>query len=135
MIYVLSEEGVQRVSVELRSLIDEICRTGELKNNRIGMSITHRQPLILAPIRSLFGKANHVSAQLFSYNGKGACPHCKGKGVVITEMAFMDPVVQVCEQCEGKRYSQPLDSKKMRGCCKRVLSTANRSPHKRRPKG
>ena len=79
------------------------------------MSLTkgtvHRQPLILAPIRSLFGKANHVSAQLFSYNGKGAYPHCKGKGVVITEMAFMDPVVQVCEQCEGKRYSQPANKK------------------------
>lgn len=63
---------------------------------------------ILTPIRRLFGKANNVSAQYFSYNGKGACPHCKGKGVIITEMAFMDPVIQVCELCEGKRYSQEV---------------------------
>lgn len=59
---------------------------------------------ILDPIRQLFGHANGVSTQLFSYNGKGACPRCKGKGVTITNMAFMDPVVQVCELCHGQRY-------------------------------
>ncbi|USS84700.1 excinuclease ABC subunit UvrA [Fructilactobacillus myrtifloralis] len=61
---------------------------------------------LLNPIRRLFGKTNHVSTQLFSYNGKGACPRCKGKGITITDMAFMDPVKQVCEVCGGKRYSQ-----------------------------
>ncbi|ANZ57704.1 ATP-binding cassette domain-containing protein [Fructilactobacillus lindneri] len=61
---------------------------------------------ILNPIRRLFAKQNDVSTQLFSYNGKGACPRCKGKGVTITDMAFMDPVEQVCELCGGKRYSQ-----------------------------
>src|SRR5699024_8735586 len=61
---------------------------------------------ILNPLRKLFANANKVSTQLFSYNGKGACPRCKGKGVTITEMAFMDPVVQTCELCGGKRYSQ-----------------------------
>lgn len=60
---------------------------------------------ILNTIRRLFGKTNNVSTQLFSYNGKGACPNCKGKGVVITEMVFMDPVVQTCEVCHGKRYN------------------------------
>lgn len=57
------------------------------------------------PIRKLFATANQVSLQLFSYNGKGACPRCKGKGVTITNMAFMDPVVQTCELCHGQRYS------------------------------
>ncbi|WP_413626955.1 excinuclease ABC subunit UvrA [Fructilactobacillus vespulae] len=61
---------------------------------------------ILNPLRNLFSKANGVSTKLFSYNGAGACPRCKGKGVMITEMAFMDPVVQVCELCGGKRYSE-----------------------------
>ncbi|BDR56770.1 excinuclease ABC subunit UvrA [Xylocopilactobacillus apis] len=60
---------------------------------------------ILDPIRKLFGKTNHVSTTLFSYNGKGACPLCKGKGVTITNMAFMDPIIQVCEQCHGMRYN------------------------------
>lgn len=61
---------------------------------------------ILDPIRKLFAKTNQASTQLFSYNGRGACPRCKGKGVTITNMAFMDPVVQTCELCQGKRYCQ-----------------------------
>jgi len=62
---------------------------------------------ILDEIRKLFSTANdRVGTSLFSYNGKGACPRCKGKGVTITNMAFMDPVVQTCELCQGKRYSE-----------------------------
>ncbi|MDF1493173.1 excinuclease ABC subunit UvrA [Caproiciproducens sp. CPB-2] len=60
---------------------------------------------ILDEIRRLFGLENHVSTGLFSYNGKGACPRCAGKGVTITNMAFMDPVVQICELCGGRRYN------------------------------
>lgn len=64
---------------------------------------------ILGTIRKRFAKANSVSATCFSYNGKkGACPLCKGKGVTITNMAFMDPVVQVCELCHGRRYNQQV---------------------------
>ncbi|WP_198141154.1 ATP-binding cassette domain-containing protein [Companilactobacillus ginsenosidimutans] len=62
---------------------------------------------ILDDIRKLFSDSNdRVGTSLFSYNGKGACPRCKGKGVTITNMAFMDPVVQTCELCHGKRYSE-----------------------------
>lgn len=62
---------------------------------------------ILKLIRRRFGHANHVSTQYFTYNGKkGACPMCKGKGVTITNMAFMDPIVQRCELCHGQRYNQ-----------------------------
>ncbi|HJE46235.1 excinuclease ABC subunit UvrA [Levilactobacillus namurensis] len=60
---------------------------------------------VLDEIRKLFGRENGVALGWFSYNGKGACPRCKGKGVTITNMAFMDPVVQTCELCQGKRYS------------------------------
>lgn len=57
-------------------------------------------------IRKLLSKENGVDAGLFSFNSKGACPVCKGKGVIITELVFMDPIVTECEACEGKRYSQ-----------------------------
>ncbi|WP_300558117.1 excinuclease ABC subunit UvrA [Companilactobacillus sp.] len=82
----------------------------DLSQDSVGINIRSTPATylnILNPLRKLFSKANDgVSTQLFSYNGKGACPRCKGKGVMITEMAFMDPVVQVCELCHGKRYSQ-----------------------------
>lgn len=70
---------------------------------------------VLDEVRQLFGKANHVAAGWFSYNGKGACPRCKGKGVTITNMAFMDPVVQTCELCHGQRYSAQALQYRYRG--------------------
>ncbi len=56
-------------------------------------------------IRKLIASENNVEASLFSFNSKGACPVCKGKGLIVTELVFMDPVTTVCEECEGSRYS------------------------------
>lgn len=56
-------------------------------------------------IRKVFGKENGVSDSLFTFNGKGACPYCNGRGVITTELVFMDPVTTVCEYCNGTRYS------------------------------
>ncbi len=57
-------------------------------------------------IRKLMAQENHVDASLFSFNSKGACPICKGKGFIVTELVFMDPVTTVCESCEGMRFSK-----------------------------
>ena len=56
-------------------------------------------------IRKLFAAENGVDEGLFSFNSTGACPACSGKGVKVTELVFMDPVVTVCESCGGARYS------------------------------
>ncbi len=60
---------------------------------------------IFDEIRKRMGKENDVSAALFSFNSKGACPVCKGRGAIVTELVFMDPVTTECEACGGKRYS------------------------------
>jgi excinuclease UvrABC ATPase subunit len=60
---------------------------------------------LLDPIRSAFAKANGVKAALFSANSAGACPHCKGLGVVYTDLAMMGDVATVCEACEGRRFT------------------------------
>ncbi|MCD8008966.1 MAG: excinuclease ABC subunit UvrA, partial [Clostridiales bacterium] len=57
-------------------------------------------------IRRLFAKENHVSNQLFSFNSKGGCPACKGKGVIVSDMAFMESIETVCEVCGGARDSE-----------------------------
>ena len=57
---------------------------------------------MLDPIRKAFAKANKVDAALFSANSKGACPDCKGLGVVYTDLAHLDPVVSVCETLRGQ---------------------------------
>ena len=56
-------------------------------------------------IRKVFAKENNVSDSLFTFNGKGACPYCKGRGAITTELVFMEPVTTVCEHCGGTRYS------------------------------
>ena len=56
-------------------------------------------------IRRLFAKKNKVKADQFSFNGKGGCPVCGGKGVIVSEMAFMDNIETQCEACHGLRYS------------------------------
>lgn len=56
-------------------------------------------------IRKVFASENHADASLFTFNGKGACPHCNGRGFITTELVFMEPVTTVCEYCNGTRYS------------------------------
>lgn len=59
-------------------------------------------------IRKLMAEKTGTEPSMFSFNSKGACPCCKGKGVVVTELVFMDPVTTVCEECEGNRYSNEV---------------------------
>ncbi|HNI71628.1 MAG TPA: ATP-binding cassette domain-containing protein, partial [Marmoricola sp.] len=59
---------------------------------------------VLDPIRKAFGKANGVKPALFSANSEGACPACKGAGVIFTELGVMATVESICEECEGKGF-------------------------------
>lgn len=60
---------------------------------------------VMDDIRKLFSKENGVSGQWFSFNSKGACPVCKGKGEITPDVAFADPVAILCEECQGRRYN------------------------------
>ena len=63
---------------------------------------------ILEPIRKAFASANGVKPALFSANSEGACPECKGLGLIYTDLAFMAGVVSVCEVCEGRRFTDEV---------------------------
>ncbi|PRY40614.1 ATP-binding cassette domain-containing protein [Umezawaea tangerina] len=70
---------------------------------------------LLDPIRTAFAKANGVKAALFSANSEGACPNCKGIGLVYTDLAMMAGVASICEQCEGKRFTPEVLTYTLRG--------------------
>ncbi len=70
---------------------------------------------IFDEIRKLFARENGVSESLFSFNAAGACPDCGGKGVIVTELAFMDPITTECERCHGCRYSDEALSYRYKG--------------------
>ncbi|WP_288797994.1 excinuclease ABC subunit UvrA [uncultured Arsenicicoccus sp.] len=59
---------------------------------------------LLEPVRKAFAKANGVKPALFSANSEGACPSCKGAGVIYTELGFMDTVSTPCEVCDAKGF-------------------------------
>ena len=60
---------------------------------------------VMDEIRKLFAKENGIGSEWFSFNSKGACPICKGKGELTYDMAFAEPVVILCEECQGHRYN------------------------------
>ncbi|MFK3679176.1 ATP-binding cassette domain-containing protein [Microbacterium sp. NPDC090218] len=70
---------------------------------------------LLEPIRKAFAKANGVKPALFSANSEGACPSCKGAGVIITELGFMDTIETPCEDCGGKRFQASVLEYKLAG--------------------
>lgn len=56
-------------------------------------------------IRRVFAGANGVDVGWFSFNSKGGCLACKGTGQIVYEMAFAEPVIIGCEECQGRRYN------------------------------
>ncbi|TDW93110.1 excinuclease ABC A subunit [Kribbella pratensis] len=70
---------------------------------------------LLDPIRAAFAKANKVKPGLFSANSVGACPTCKGIGLVYTDLAMMAEVASVCEDCNGARFTAEVLEYRLRG--------------------
>ncbi|GII26411.1 ATP-binding cassette domain-containing protein [Planosporangium mesophilum] len=70
---------------------------------------------LLDPIRTAFAKANGVKPGLFSANSTGACPACKGIGLIYTDLAMMAEVASVCEECKGERFTPEVLSYRLGG--------------------
>ncbi|PNE43116.1 daunorubicin resistance protein DrrC [Streptomyces noursei] len=70
---------------------------------------------LLGPVRTAFARANGVKAALFSANSEGACPTCKGIGLVYTDLAMMAGVSSVCEECDGRRFTPEVLTHTLRG--------------------
>ncbi len=63
---------------------------------------------ILDAVRAAFAKANGVKPALFSANSEGACPACKGLGVIVTQLGFQSTVETTCELCAGTGFSDDV---------------------------
>jgi len=70
---------------------------------------------MMDPIRRLFAEASGADAGLFSFNSKGACPECDGNGLIVTDLAYMDPVTTRCPACGGGRYRPEALAHTLRG--------------------
>ena len=86
------------------------------KNIGISLRSTPATYLDVAPdIRKRFARHHHMKETDFAFNGKGACPVCGGKGVIVSEMAFMDNIETTCEACGGLRYNKQVLQYRLQG--------------------
>ena len=69
---------------------------------------------MLDGIRKAYASANGVKPALFSANSEGACPDCRGLGLIYTDLAMMAGVVTICETCGGKRFTDEVLGYKLR---------------------
>ncbi|WP_053386513.1 ATP-binding cassette domain-containing protein [Leucobacter japonicus] len=79
---------------------------GAIKGSRRSNPATYTG--LLDPVRTAFAKANGVKPALFSANSEGACPECKGAGIIYTDLGMMATMESVCEVCEGKRFDSAV---------------------------
>ena len=85
------------------------------KNIGVSLRSTPATYMDVAPdIRKIFARQHHLKEAYFTFNGKGACPVCGGKGVIVSEMAFMDNIETVCDACGGLRFSKEALEYKIR---------------------
>ncbi|MBX9360882.1 excinuclease ABC subunit UvrA [Streptomyces sp. WAC04114] len=70
---------------------------------------------IMDTVRKVFARGTGTEPGLFSFNSRGACDTCEGRGVVYTDLAFMDPVTTTCHACEGRRFKEEVLRLTVRG--------------------
>ncbi|MGW7499453.1 ATP-binding cassette domain-containing protein [Streptomyces luteogriseus] len=70
---------------------------------------------IMDTVRKIFARETGAEAGLFSFNSGGACGTCEGRGVIYTDLAFMDPVTTTCHDCEGRRFKEEVLRLTVRG--------------------
>ena len=67
------------------------------------------------PVRKAFAKANGVKPGLFSANSDGACPTCKGAGMIYPEVSFRGGAATPCEDCGGRGFQDAVLEHKLGG--------------------
>ncbi|MER6088154.1 excinuclease ABC subunit UvrA [Streptomyces bluensis] len=63
---------------------------------------------VMDTVRKVFARETGTDAGLFSFNSSGACGTCQGRGIIHTDLAFMDPVTTTCHDCEGRRFREEV---------------------------
>ncbi|MGY0490515.1 ATP-binding cassette domain-containing protein [Streptomyces sp. WG-D5] len=70
---------------------------------------------IMDTVRKVFARETGTRPGLFSFNSGGACESCEGRGVIYSDLAFMDPVTTVCAACDGRRFKDEVLGLTVRG--------------------
>ncbi|AKZ59416.1 Drug-resistance pump [Streptomyces ambofaciens ATCC 23877] len=63
---------------------------------------------VMDTVRRIFARETGAEPGFFSFNSAGACGTCEGRGVIHTDLAFMDPVTTTCHDCGGRRFREEV---------------------------
>ncbi|MFF6977895.1 ATP-binding cassette domain-containing protein [Streptomyces sp. NPDC008343] len=63
---------------------------------------------IMDTVRKIFARETRAEPGFFSFNSTGACGTCEGRGIIYTDLAFMDPVTTTCHDCDGRRFKDEV---------------------------
>ena len=69
---------------------------------------------VFEKIRGLFAGCDDAiqygldDTSYFSFNAKGGCPSCKGKGYLDTHIHYLGDLETVCPECNGDRYTSEV---------------------------
>ena len=66
-------------------------------------------------LQQYYAKATKRDLSLFSFNSKGACPICKGKGLIKLDLAYLGESSSLCDACYGLRYAPEVLQLKANG--------------------
>jgi len=108
LVSICGVSGSGKSSLMMEAFMEKYPETIKVGQSSIGVSTRSTLATymgIMDNLRGIFAKVTGEPAGLFSFNSLGACPVCKGKGVIKPDVAFADPVTMRCETCDGKRYS------------------------------
>lgn len=118
LVAVCGVSGSGKSSLMLGAFIERYPEAIVVEQGSIGISTRSTLATymgIMDDIRAIFAKETGQKPGLFSFNSLGACPVCKGKGVLQPDVAFADPVTVPCEACNGTRYSDEALTYQYRG--------------------
>lgn len=97
-------------SVEGMTFIEDIYCIDQSALNRTKSSIPATYIGVFDAIRDVFAKCenavklNVIDPAYFSFNSKGGCPSCKGKGYLDKHVHYFGDLQMLCPLCEGNRY-------------------------------
>ncbi|KUM78091.1 ATP-binding cassette domain-containing protein [Streptomyces curacoi] len=63
---------------------------------------------VMDTVRKIFARETGAEPGFFSFNSSGACGTCEGRGIIYTDLAFMDPVTTTCHDCDGRRFKDEV---------------------------
>lgn len=113
LVTVAGPSGSGKSSLLIDEFTDKYPESIRVSQKRIGISSRSNLATymgIMDDIRATFAKETGQNIGLFSFNSKGACPVCSGRGELKPDLAFADPLTVKCEACDGTRYSEEARS-------------------------